>query len=159
MNVFQQFRNGFPLLIYRYLFANIEVNTRNDEIPSRPYETRNATQTLLGCGWLHVTEEVVGYNKFLGSQQVEHARITYIAVMPDDAFSNPRFNGNCVSVPVKHLLYFRGSQALKNPFVHQFRACKRVSSLLGKLQNLFGNIHGMQDNLQLRPGRAERSKD
>src|SRR5262249_19667326 len=100
MDLFQQVRDGFPAERGCHLRAQVDVDSRDEEMSAWRDESRNLPQALLCFRRPHVTEKPVGHDDVLRTQGSGEAGIRRIADAPADPFLDPRLDAERIGVPV-----------------------------------------------------------
>lgn len=75
-----QIFDRLPTHIEGYLRSNIEVNSRDEKVPTGPDEMTDIDETPARSGPIHVTEEAIGHHKVLNAALLPQSGIAGVTV-------------------------------------------------------------------------------
>src|SRR5262249_38818664 len=120
----------------RYLFSNIDRNTRDKEVPFPLHCPGDVPQAIFCFQWFHMAKEVARHHHILRSDNAYQFGITYIVEVPANSFSHPRSDLRLAPVSLKHFPKLRLRHPLEYRRAYEITNLTSVNCVLRDLQHL-----------------------
>src|SRR5262249_11855333 len=120
VNFDYQIPHWLPAQVNCSLGSNVQIDSRNKQVPSWTNQLSDISQAFFGIDSGHMTKKIARDHHVLRPENPHKFRVSYIPNLPRDSLFEPRFDFGPIAFPIEHFNHLSLGQSFKNRSTDQF---------------------------------------